>query len=76
MTTIQNHHQMNTTLEILRAAALLALATVAVFGIFCSPADDSPTWYADLITARVIGALCVILFMAVRRTRPEDTPEP
>lgn len=39
-----------------RYYALLLLGFVAIIGIFGVPADDSPTWFGDLILSKIIGA--------------------
>lgn len=39
----------------LRYYVLLLLGFVAIIGIFGAPADDSPTWFGDMILSKVIG---------------------
>ena len=41
--------------SIIRIALIILLLTTAFIGIFSLPADDSPTWLADLLTSQTIG---------------------
>lgn len=58
---------MKTAQSIIRTIILLSLGTVALFGIFCVPDDQSKTWLSDVAVSKAIGAASLLLFMRLHR---------
>lgn len=58
---------MKTAQSIIRTIILLSLGTVALFGIFCVPDDQSKTWLSDVAVSKSIGAAALLLFVRLHR---------
>lgn len=46
---------------------MVALGTIALFGIFSEPAEDSASWMQDLLLSKVAGFGCLTLCLWLRR---------
>lgn len=60
-----------------RYYVLLLLGTIAVFGIFGVPDDDSKTFLADMIISKIIGfgAGYIIFRLYLHWSKEDYTPE-
>lgn len=48
--------------RIIRKSILFALFAIAVYALFCTPLDESPTWFRDLLISKMI---CVAAFASM-----------
>lgn len=48
--------------RIIRKSILFALFAIAVYTLFCTPLDESPTWLSDLLISKMI---CVAAFASM-----------
>ncbi len=53
--------------HILLTLLLYILFSVALFAIFSQPDDNSPTWLADFLRSKFLGALCALAAWAINR---------
>ncbi|MDE6095830.1 MAG: hypothetical protein K2G52_06540 [Muribaculaceae bacterium] len=65
---------MKTAISTIRIIILFSLGIVAVFGILCSPADDSPQWLTDFFTSKAVGLLALWALIHIFRIWKVEDP--